>query len=166
MWASPPDDTAAVLSSLGITGLAFVDLKAVGRTSGRACRRLGEADEPFPEIRNLSVPARRGVVAADGGQGGRASVEQVAAGVQQFLAGPDTRGTLVQVLRNLERISGTLAADDQAIIEALRRVNAILGDTADATRHLPAVVDHAGTLSMPSKVLPPASKRRSRTSTA
>ena len=48
------------------------------------------------------------------------------------------------MLRNLERISGTLAADDQAIIEALRRVNAILVDTADATRRLPAVVDHAG----------------------
>ncbi|MGQ0594258.1 MAG: hypothetical protein ACT4QB_16905, partial [Gammaproteobacteria bacterium] len=34
--------------------------------------------------------------------------------------------------------------NDQAIVEALRRVNAILGDTADATRRLPAVVDHAG----------------------
>jgi phospholipid/cholesterol/gamma-HCH transport system substrate-binding protein len=45
------DDTAAVLSSLGITGLAFVDLKAVGRTSGRACRKIGKAEEQFPEVR-------------------------------------------------------------------------------------------------------------------
>ncbi len=139
------DDTAAVLSSLGITGLVFVDLKAVGRTSGRrACRKIGKAQEPFPEIRTCpsllaevsSLPMEVKAVVRQ--------LERVAAGVQRFLAGPDTRGTLVQVLRNLERISGTLAADDQAIIEALRRVNAILGDTADATRRLPAVVDHAG----------------------
>jgi ABC-type transporter Mla subunit MlaD len=37
-----------------------------------------------------------------------------------------------------------LAASDQAVVEALRRANAILGDSADAIRRLPAVVDHAG----------------------
>jgi phospholipid/cholesterol/gamma-HCH transport system substrate-binding protein len=138
------DDTAAVLSSLGITGLAFVDLKAVGRTSGRACRKIGKADESFPEIRTCpSLLAEVSSLPMEVKAAVR-QLEQVAASVQRFLAAPDTRGTLVQVLRNLERISGTLAADDQAIIETLRRVNAILGDTADATRRLPAVVDHAG----------------------
>lgn len=138
------DDTAAVLSSLGITGLAFVDLKAVGRTSGRACRKIGKAQEQFPEIRTCpSLLAEVSSLPMEVKAAVR-QLERVAAGVQQFLAAPDTRGTLVQVLHNLERISGTLAADDQAIIEALRRVNAILGDAADATRRLPAVVNYAG----------------------
>jgi phospholipid/cholesterol/gamma-HCH transport system substrate-binding protein len=138
------DDTAAVLSSLGITGLVFVDLKSVGRTSGRACRKIGKAEESFPEIRTCpSLLAEVSSLPMEVKAAVR-QLEQVAAGVQQFLAAPDTRGTLVQVLRNLERISGTLAASDQAVVEALRRANAILGDTADAIGRLPAVVDRAG----------------------
>ncbi len=144
--ASTPinDGIAAVLSSFGITGLVFVDLKAVRRTSGRDCRKIGKDDERYPEIRTCpsllaevsSLPVQFKTAARQ--------VEQAAAGIQQFLAAPDTRGTLIQVLHNLQRISGTLAANDQAIAEALRRVNTILGDTADATRGLPAVVDRAG----------------------
>lgn len=138
------DDTAAVLSSLGITGLVFVDLKSVGRTSGRDCRKIGKAEESFPEIRTCpSLLAEVSSLPMEVKAAVR-QLEQVAAGVQRFLAAPDTRGTLVQVLRNLEHISGTLAESDQAVVEALRRANAILGDTADAIGRLPAVVDRAG----------------------
>ncbi|MGH8564853.1 MAG: MlaD family protein [Gammaproteobacteria bacterium] len=137
------DDTAAVLKSLGITGLVFVDLKTVGRTSGRACPKIGKAGDHFPEIRTCpSLLAEVSSLPMEVKAAAR-QVERAAAGIQQFLAAPDTRGTLIQVLHNLERISGAMAANDQAIAEALHRVNAILGDIADATRRLPAVVDHA-----------------------
>ncbi len=138
------DGTAAVLSSFGITGLVFVDLKAIPKPAARGCTRIGKEGERFPEIRTCpSLLAEVSSLPMEVKAAVR-QLEQVAAGIREFLAAPDTRGSLVQVLHNLERISGTLAANDQAIVHALQRVNTILGDTADASRRLPAVVVHAG----------------------
>ncbi len=138
------DNTAAVLSSFGITGLVFVDLKAIPKLAARACTRIGKQDERYPEIRTCpSLLAEVSSLPVEVKAAVR-QVQQAAAGIERFLAAPETRGSLGRVLQNLERLSGTLAANDQAIVEALQQVNVVLRDTADATRRLPAVVEHAG----------------------
>jgi phospholipid/cholesterol/gamma-HCH transport system substrate-binding protein len=138
------DGIAAVLSSYGITGLVFVDLKTVTKASSRSCRKIEKEDERYPEIRTCpSLLAEVSSLPMEVKAAVR-QLEQVAKGVHEFLAGSDTRGSLIQVLHNLERISGTLAASDQEIVEGLRRINVVLGDTVQASKRLPEVVGRAG----------------------
>jgi phospholipid/cholesterol/gamma-HCH transport system substrate-binding protein len=138
------DNTVAVLSSYGITGLVFVDLKTVAKGWARGCRKSGKEKQRYPEISTCpSLLAEVSSLPMEVKAAVR-QLQQVAEAVHQFLAGPDTRGSLIQVLHNLERISGTLAANDQQIVEGLGRINAVLGDTAAASKRLPEVVGRAG----------------------
>ena len=159
------DDTAAVLSSLGITGLAFVDLKAVGRTSGRACRKIGKAQEPFPEIRTCpSLLAEVSSLPMEV----KAAVRQLSSSRRASNNSSRRRTRAVPWFR----CSGTWSASAGPWPRTTRRSSKPSAGSTPSSATPPTPPDACppswtmpGTPSPPSKALPPASKRRSQTST-
>ncbi len=135
------EDTVAVLSVYGITGLAFVDLTGGSAGSPPLKARSGAS---YPRIRtgpSLLASASSGLMQA---------VEAIAelkavTGRVKALLSEENQATLAATLQHLERITGTLAANDEEVARGLARLGTLLDNGARASAELPALLGGAAT---------------------
>jgi phospholipid/cholesterol/gamma-HCH transport system substrate-binding protein len=135
------EDTVAVLSVYGITGLAFVDLTGGSRASPQLKAHPGKR---YPEIRtgpSLLASASSGLLQAI------EAVAQLKAATERIKAflTEENREALADTLRHLERITGTLAGHDQEVARGLAQLSTLLDNGVRATGELPNLLSGAAT---------------------
>jgi phospholipid/cholesterol/gamma-HCH transport system substrate-binding protein len=137
-------DTRAILSTQGITGLAYVDLTGGSRNAPPLVAGEGE---PYPEIRSgpsLLVRLDQAVSELLEDMARAATqLETVAQGVNALLA-EENRQTFARTLGHVERVSGVLAGQVDSLGRGLQDASQLLGSAARVSAELPGLVSRVG----------------------
>jgi phospholipid/cholesterol/gamma-HCH transport system substrate-binding protein len=135
------EDTVAVLSTQGITGLAFVDLTGGSRDSPLLEARPGE---PYPEIPTgpsllLRLDSAVSTMLSELSAAAQ-SLNEVAERIN-ILLNDHNQQAIAGTLENVEQLTGTFAARVDALGESLSHMVTISDNTARVSDELPTLID-------------------------
>lgn len=128
-------DTVAVISAQGLTGIAFVDLS--GGTPQSPPLEPSKKP-PYPVIRSgpsLMLRLDNAVTQVVD------SMDNVSTSVSQLLD-EDNRRAIASILDNLETLSGELLQSRQHLDQTLIESRQLMSDAGEVTRKLPQLADH------------------------
>lgn len=135
------EDTVAVLSTQGITGLAFVDLTGGSQDSPLLEARPGE---PYPEIQTgpsllLRLDSAVSTMLSELSAAAQ-SLNEVAERIN-ILLNDHNQQAIAGTLGNVEQLTGTFATRVDALGEGLSHMVTIADNTARVSDELPTLID-------------------------
>lgn len=131
------EDTVAVLSAQGLTGIAYINL-----TEGsRAAPLLTQTkNEEYPVITSrLSLISQVG----SGITGLMDQVSRLANNTEQLLD-VENRSSIKNILTNFEQLTAALTEHSEALEQAMKNAQTAMQNTAQATESLPKLIDDIG----------------------